>query len=176
LGLSSTLYRQNLEQMVLPRRYGFILIPGGSFGHLHVKSMAAEALRRIHEHLLPGGWLVVDVRPPSTLDEFAKPGQVDHDLYERPGDGATVFNTAVWQVEEERIIRCWNRMELWVGDKLAGTEIFDYRERLYERSEMDTVLRAAGFDEIHVTKWWEHDAEPGPRDGMVFSCRKTAER
>jgi hypothetical protein len=116
---------------------------------------------------------VLGVRPPAVLNTFGKPGQVDHNLYERPDDGATVFTTAVWQVEEERIIRCWNRMELWVDDRPAGAEAFDYRERLYERDEMEADLRAAGFEEIHVTKWWEHDADPGPRDGMIFSCRKT---
>ena len=63
-GLDCTLYEQFLEQVALPRRYGFIFIPDRSFGHIHDKTQAAECLRRMYDHLVPGGWLVLDVRPP----------------------------------------------------------------------------------------------------------------
>ena len=53
---------------------------------------------------------------------------------------------------------------------------FRYRERLYERDELEQELRAAGFDEIRVTRAWVHDTEPGPKDGVVFSCRKSSGR
>ena len=46
-GLDSTLYEQFLEQMDLPRKYGFIFIPGGSYGHIYDKTIAAECLRRL---------------------------------------------------------------------------------------------------------------------------------
>ena len=74
-GLDCTLYEQFVEQMALPRCYGFIFIPDRSFGHIHDKALAAECLRRIHDHLVPGGWLVLDVRPPASIDGFGRPGQ-----------------------------------------------------------------------------------------------------
>jgi SAM-dependent methyltransferase len=43
-GLNCTLYEQSLEQMALPRRYGFIFIPARSFGHTHDKTLAAACL------------------------------------------------------------------------------------------------------------------------------------
>lgn len=170
--LSCTLYEQFMEQMELPRRYGFIFIPGGSYGHLYDKTVAAAALRRLHDHLLPGGWLVVDVRPPAYMDQFGKPGQVDHDLDEYD-DGATVFTTGYWDhLDDGRVIRKWNKMERFVNDLLVETEVFDYRERLYDLEEMEAALQAAGFAEIRVTQAYEHDTPPAARDGMVFLARR----
>jgi hypothetical protein len=172
-GLHCMLYEQFLEQMDLPRCYGLIFIPGGSYGHLYDKKVAAESLRRMHYHLLPGGWLALDVRPPASIDQFGKPGQVDYDLDEYD-DGATVFTTGYWDhLDEGRVIRKWNKMERFVDDVLVETEVFDYRERLYDLEEMQSALRAAGFAEIRVTQAYEHDTPPSAaQDGMVFLARR----
>jgi len=170
-GLTSHLYQQNLEIMELPQRYGFILIPGGSFGHIYDKAVASQCLKRMREHLLPGGWLVFDVRPPTFLSIFGQDGLVDHDLVEYP-DGSTVFTTGYWQhLEEGRVVRKWNKLERFVGNHLIEAETFDYHERLYDRSEMEAELVAAGYDEILVTKAFEQNSIPVDKDGMVFCCR-----
>ena len=83
-GLQGNLYEQFLEKMELPRKYGFIFIPGGSYGHIHDKAVAAECLRRMYDHLLPGGWLVIDVRTPPYMKNFGKDGAVEHELGEHP--------------------------------------------------------------------------------------------
>lgn len=171
-GLNCTLYEQFLEQMALPRLYRFIFIPDRSFGHIYDKTLAAECLRRMHAHLLPGGWLVLDVRPPASIDEFGKPGQVDYGLDEYD-DGVTIFTTGYWDhLEEGRVIRKWNKMERFVNDVLIETEIFDYRERLYELNELKQALEQASFDEIHTTKAYEHEGTPAERDGIVFLGRR----
>jgi hypothetical protein len=171
LGLTCHLYQQHLEAMEIPPRYGFIFIPGGSFGHIYDKASAAECLKRIRAHLLPDGWLVFDVRPPMYLSEFGHDGSVDYDLTEYP-DGSTVFTTGFWQhLDEGRVIRKWNKLEHFVDDQLIETEIFDYHERLYELEEMESMLAAAGFDEIHGTKAFEQNRPPVEKDGMVFICR-----
>ena len=73
-----------------------------------------------------------------------------------------------------RVIRKWNKMERYVNDVLIETEVFDYRERLYDEDELRGMLEGAGFKEIGVTKAYEHDVVPeGSDDDIVFSCRKT---
>jgi hypothetical protein len=154
--------------MALPRTYGYIFIPGGSYGHIYDRTMAAECLRRMYAHLVPGGWLVLDARPPTSIDEYGQPGQVDHDLDEYD-DGATVFTTGYWDhLEGGRVIRKWNKMERFVNDVLTETEIFDYRERLYELEELCVALQQAGFDRIQITKAWEYNVAPADRDGFVL--------
>lgn len=172
LGMKSNLYEQFIEQMNLPRQYGFICIPGGSYGHVYDKTVAAEALRRMYAHLLPGGWLVLDVRTPAYMTQFGKSGEVDFELEERP-DGATVFVTGVWQhLAEGRIIRKWNKYERFVDDILVDTEVFDYRERMYELRELEDEMKAAGFDEIRITRAWQHDVDPTEHYELTFMCRK----
>jgi ubiquinone/menaquinone biosynthesis C-methylase UbiE len=172
-GLNCMLYEQFLEQMALPRRYRFIFIPDRSYGHIYDRTLAAECLRRMHAQLLPGGWLVLDVRPPASIDGFGKSGQVDYALDEYD-DGATIFTTGYWDhLEEGRVIRMWNKMERFVNDVLMETEIFDYRERLYELNEMKQAFEQAGFDEIHITKAYEHEGTLAERDGMVFLGRRS---
>lgn len=98
-------------------------------------------------------------------------GLVDYDLVERP-DGSTEFTTGYWQhLDHGRVIRKWNKIERFVDNQLVETEIFDYYERLYDVSEMKTLLTDAGFNEIHVSKAYEHDSQPVYQDGIVFFCK-----
>lgn len=171
-GFQSRLYEQSLEHLSLHQHYGFMFIPGGSFGHLYDNAIATASLKRMYEHLKIGGWLVIDVRQPSYMGNFGKDGEVDYDLddYE---DGATVFTTGYWQhLENGRVIRKWNKLERYVNNVLAGTEVFDYRERMYDEAELRGLLEQAGFDEIRVTKSYEHDVVPDSKDGLVFSCQR----
>jgi SAM-dependent methyltransferase len=171
-GLRCNLYEQYIEQMELPRHYGFIFIPGGTYGHIHDKVVAAECLKRVYDHLLPGGWLGLDVRTPAYMVNFPKSGEADFGLGERP-DGATIFTTGIWQhLDKGKVIRNWAKFERFVDDILVETEVFDYRERLYDLHEMVAELRATGFDEIHMYKGWTHDIEPGDHYEISFFCRK----
>ena len=63
-------------------------------------------------------------------------------------------------------------MERFVDDQLMETEVFDYRERLYDGGELKGMLALAGFDEIHVTKAYQANTQPIDRDGIVFSCQR----
>lgn len=170
----SRLYEQNLEDLTLDRPYGFMFIPGGSFGHVYDNAVATACLKRMYDHLKIGGWLVVDARQPSFMSHFPKDGVVDHDLGELE-DGSTIFTTGIWlHIENGRVIRKWNKMERYVNDVLTDTEVFDYHERLYDEVELRGMLEVAGFKEIRVTKSYEHDVVPASEDeGLVFSCQKT---
>lgn len=171
-GYRNQLYEQLLEEMALPHQYGFMFIPGGSYGHIYDKQIAAECLRRIYASLLPGGWFVFDVRPLAYMDNFGKPGEVDYNLDEYD-DRSTIFTTGFWNhLENGRVIQKWNKMERFVDDILTDTEVFDYRERLYDLDELQMELQQAGFDEIFITKAYEQNVEPNKQDGMVFSCHK----
>lgn len=170
-GLDADLYEQPLETMALPGQYNFIFISDGSFGHITNKTSAQASLRRIWEHLFPGGWFIVDVKQRSQLSLFGQPGQADFEVEDHP-DGATIFTTSVWgDIVDGCVIRNWNKYERYVEGKLTDIEIFDYRERLYERSEFEEMLTTAGFAGIIATKTYEN-VEPVENKGMVFICQR----
>ena len=53
--------------MELPRQYGYVFLPDGSFSHVYEKERALEALKRLNAHMLPGGKLVLQHH--ATMDE-----------------------------------------------------------------------------------------------------------
>jgi hypothetical protein len=171
-GLAPGIFEQYMEEMKLPRRYGFIMIPGGSFGHIYDNELAVRCLKRISDHLLEDGWFVVDVRPPSHLNNFGKPGESSHEVTDHP-DGSVVFETSVWgDIQDGRIGRNWIKYEKYMDGQLIETEIFDYRERMYTRDEFESLLRRADFRTIHVTTAYEDSNDVKEDDGMVFICQK----
>ena len=62
-GLSPNLYAQAMHELDLPRRYRTIYVCGG-FGLGSTREQDVEALRRLHDHLEPGGLLVLDNEVP----------------------------------------------------------------------------------------------------------------
>jgi cyclopropane fatty-acyl-phospholipid synthase-like methyltransferase len=59
LGLAPKITLQRMEQLDLARRYRTILVPSSSFQLLIEPEAARQALRRFHDHLEPGGTLVM---------------------------------------------------------------------------------------------------------------------
>ncbi len=61
MGLTPRLYEQYLETLALPRQYRTILIPSSSIQLITEPAQAVAALRRLREHLLPGGVVAASV-------------------------------------------------------------------------------------------------------------------
>jgi len=171
LGLSADLYEQPLETMSIAGQYNFIFISDGSFGHIHDQARAQASLRHIWEQLFPGGWFIFDVKQRSQLSLFGQSGQAEFKVEDHP-DGSTIFTTSVWgDIADGCVIRNWNKYERYVDGKLTDIEIFDYRERLYERGELEQMLSTAGFTNVIATKAYE-SVEPVEKTGIVFLCQK----
>jgi SAM-dependent methyltransferase len=60
LGLSPRLYRADMSEFQLPRRYEAVMIPFNAFTHNLTQESQVRCLRCCREHLLPGGMLVFD--------------------------------------------------------------------------------------------------------------------
>lgn len=70
-GLSPTLRVQAMHELDMPRRYRTVFVCGG-FGLGASLGECEEALRRMYDHLEPGGTLVLDKEPP-WHDDWAWP-------------------------------------------------------------------------------------------------------
>lgn len=170
-GLHVDLYDQPLEAMALPRHYGFMLIPGASFGHIYDKTVAPRCLRKLWEHLQPEGTLILDLRPPTTRSKFPASGTAEFDVQDQ-ADGSTIFSTNVWSDKEEgRIIRNWCKYERYVNGQLRDTEIFDYHEQFYDRDEFESMLQNAGFIKAELLNGWEDD-QTRAHEWFVYSVQR----
>jgi SAM-dependent methyltransferase len=101
LGLTPELYEQSLETLSLPHKYRFVIIAVGSLqlitDHVHV----LQALKKLHDHMLPGGHLFIDIFvPDATLDELS---------------------VSIARLDEHRIIRLTKRHVFNVEKKLASS-------------------------------------------------------
>ena len=168
--LNPALYTQIIQQLDLPRKYGYVLIPDRSFALLNDIETAREGLQRLLDHLLPGGKLVLDVKSPPFEREETGVWKVSR--YERPDGSVIVWNRLLQSYEQGgRVWRWASRYELVVDGKLQETELGEYVERFYEEGEFVELLERVGFEQISVTKAYS-DAQPLAGDDLVFMCRK----
>ena len=92
LGLQPTLYEQHLECIDLPRRYRTILIPTSTLQYVTHAVQALHTLRRIRDHLLPGGVIAAEFqtlwmpgRPFDMEWEHAGAREDDGETFQRAG-------------------------------------------------------------------------------------------
>jgi len=65
-GLAPVLHEGTLETLDLPHDYEAIIIPAGSFALIEERSASISTLRRLYDHLEPGGRLILDLSLPGT--------------------------------------------------------------------------------------------------------------
>ena len=62
-GFTPDLSRQRFEDFAYERRFAAILIPGGSFTLIDPVRRRDRGVARFHDHLQPGGIVVLDIQP-----------------------------------------------------------------------------------------------------------------
>ena len=168
-GFSPALYQQRLEDMELPRQYGYIFLPEGSFSHLYEKEAAAQGLQRLYRHLLPGGKLVVCHHPP--MDERWETKKWEGGWHECD-DGSVILHQVISRYEDDdQVFKCVSRYELFREGALLDTQMSMYAVRFYHNDEFEQMLAAAGFVDIEAVK-----LEEGAKAdyGATFACRRPA--
>lgn len=168
-GLPVQLYQQLIQEVDLERRYGYIFLPDRAISLLYDKSVALQCLRRLYNHLLPGGKLALDVQTPDSLAFVTEEWQSDSTILP---DGSTIVNHVLFQWEEGRsILRAISKHELFVNDERQETELNTYIERFYTPSEFAHLLATVGFVDIVATQAFT-DQVPGERGNIAFVCRR----
>ncbi len=162
-GLEPTLYAQALHELELPRRYRTIVCCG-TFGLGSTREQDAQALVRFHDHLEPGGLLVLDVEATgSVLEVEPQPARQDPPAERlRGSDGAEYsLRGRIVEVDREarrvtRAIQAWQ----WRDGELVAEEEHFLTESSYEPEELVALLEQAGFAEVETRSGaseWEND-------------------
>lgn len=152
-GLKPTLHQQSMERMELPRRYRTIFIPCGSLQLVMSREECFEALRRLREHLAPGGTLVLTIYNRWRDIGREKVGEwiLDMDVV-RPSDGATLrmwyLGEPADEVEQVRVER--RRYEVVRDGAVVQQEHYTTGERWFFRHELELMLERAGFRDLRI--------------------------
>lgn len=183
-GLSPNLYVQALHELDLPRTYRTIFICG-AFGLGSTRAQDLEALRRLYDHLEPGGTLVVDNEVP-----YAKAGQWSYWPKEkrrelpRPWPAEGTRRTGADGSEYELVSRLVEldplrqfftlelRARMWKDGTLVAEEEHRLGANFYFANELQLMLERAGFSDVRIRG---NHAEEDPRpdhDFLAFIARK----
>lgn len=179
---SPNLYAQAMDELDLPRRYRTIVVCGalGLGG-----SDLPVALRRLYDHLEPGGLLVVDnevpyaqpylwkLFPKEERGELPRPWR---DKGERrtlsDGDELELISRVVDVDPLEQRATMEIRARLWHGEEVVAEEQYALATMLRSTREIVLELEAAGFVDVKVCAGYEDRPLTVDDDFAVFIARK----
>ena len=184
-GFSPTLYAQAMHELDLPRRYRAIVVCGG-FGLGGSREQGVEALRRLHDHLEPGGLLLLDNEVPYASPRWwaAWPAEGRAELprpwppfrgREPTADGAelALVTRLVALDPLEQHVTSEIKAAEWRDGELVAEEVHELRIALYFTQELLLLLDQAGFQDVTMRAGYE-DREPTAEDDfVVFLARKS---
>ncbi|HEX5028147.1 MAG TPA: class I SAM-dependent methyltransferase [Gaiellaceae bacterium] len=177
-GYAPSLSVQPMHELELPRRYRCIYVCG-AFGLGSSRDQDVEALRRFHDHLVPGGTLLLDAEVPYAdawlwkywlkTERASLPGPMPEAKERRPAsDGAEYALTSrvldVDPLAQRSSLEM--RAELWRDGRLEAEETRRIDLHHYFVDELRMMVEAAGFAEVVVHG--DHvEAPPTPDDDFV---------
>jgi hypothetical protein len=151
-----------MHAIELPRRYRTIFVCG-AFGLGSTRAQDVEALRRFHEHLEPGGTLLLDAEVPyadsmhwkywlreertSLPEPEARPRQ-----RKLAADGAEYgLRSRLLDVDPlDQSISLEMVAELWRDGALDVEEVYRLDSRYYFVNELRMLVERAGFQQVEV--------------------------
>lgn len=158
-------FLQDLNQV---EKYGLVFIPSGSFSLITNQSQIELSLKKIHSSLLPGGLFVFEIE--TALTSF---GQTNtwRGLVETRNDGKFIVASFLDLPSRNNIASSICKYELVDGHTLLKTEIESMQLRLYEKEEILSLLKIAGFSEVNIINNFGH-SNVKDNEVMVFECKK----
>ena len=178
VGASPRLTCQAMHELDLPRRYATVVVCGG-LGLGSTREQDQEALRRLYEHLVPGGRLVLDNEVPYSdtkhwglwpagaragLPEPSRPPGIrqvgpdgdEYALESRLLELDPLRQQEAWEIDAYR----------WHDGTLIAQERHQLTVNLYFCAELGMMLERAGFTRIDVLGEY-NDRPPTPEDTFL---------
>lgn len=167
--LPASLSRQTFEAFSYDERFEAILVPLGSIQLVTDYEAALGVLKRFHDHLAPGGRLILDL---DAIDGFldaphsVRTWKAGDDLLTLTAD--RIDTDYVGQTTTTSL-----RYEHWRAGKLVDSEIDLFGLRWWGVAEFELALRAAGFVEVTACGDYQHGRRPHKGAGIItFEARR----
>lgn len=156
---------QQMEELSLPRKYRTILVPSSSFQLLLDPAQPPLAMQRFHDHLQPGGTLVM---PFMTLWKTGDPLESQWTKEAVREDGALVRRNSWSRYDPARELEETRETYEVIRDGAviaSETHVQSPATRSYTQEQAVMLYQVAGFEEIRVLH--EFTFEPvGPEDTL----------
>jgi SAM-dependent methyltransferase len=186
-GLSPALYAQAKHELDLPRRYRTIFMCG-ALGVGSTRAEDGEALRRVYEHLEPGGVFVFDNEVPYAPGNGWEYWQAEARAQlprppRPPGARRTGSDGAEYELRSrlvdvdplEQRVTMEMQAFMWRDGELVAEDELELTLTLYFRDEILLMLERAGFVDVTVAAALT-DAEPtGADEFLVYTARRPPE-
>ncbi|MFF2484580.1 class I SAM-dependent methyltransferase [Paenibacillus sp. NPDC058071] len=157
--LKTNLYESNLQELSLPDKYEAIIIPGGSFLLIEKREESLHALKRLYDHLQPGGRLLLDLFLPDNNFECGQFGGTS--TFTLPdGDIITMEGKLVEADLYNQYKVSLLKYEKWRNGSLIQTELQRFALRWYGVEEFKLVLESIGFSDVVVSADFEYGKVP----------------
>jgi SAM-dependent methyltransferase len=183
-GLSPNLHLGAMHHLDMPRKYRTIYVCG-SFGLGGNREHDAEALRRIYEHLEPGGMLVVDNEVPyvdgwgwehwTKARRLELPESWPESGQRRTGSDGAEYELRARIVEVDPLSQRMTmemRGFMWRDGRLVEQDEHALRMSLYFMNELQLMLDRAGFTDIEVRGDYGDEEPTADTEVVVFTARK----
>ena len=178
-GISIDVYEQAMEDLDLPREFGTIIVASSAFQLIVDRRAAAEAMRRFHEHLRPGGALAM---PFMTLWQGNDPPTQMPDSWTASievvrSDGAVIRRSTKSAFDiAEKLEHTEDLYEVMINGTVVDSEHHQRSPatRGYSQAEAVALYKEAGFTDNEVLRAWAFEPA-GPDDGtfVVLGDRRS---
>ncbi len=162
------LYQQTMQALSLPKQYGCLYSPLGTFQQLADREDAYQALHRFHEHLLPNGKLIIYLYLAWHNAPLFGQWHAHEPVTLKDGNILRVHEKGIHDPISQQLFMSY-RYELWDKDKLVHEELKELTTRWYSRYEFELMLERVGFKDVIVSAGYNDE---GPFDTMLFVAKK----
>lgn len=166
-GLAPKLYEQYVETLELPKKYRTILVPSSTLQLIVEPSEADKALKRLIDHLLPGGVIVASIM---TLWKEGEPHVSEMERASASDQDGVKFRrvSKSFYIPESECEDTEDLYQMLVGDKVVLEETHRRfpATRSYTQSQAKALFDRAGFKNIKLFS--EFTFDPVKPDDMLF--------
>lgn len=166
----ASLSNQTFGTFHYERRFAAAIIPAGSFQLITDTNDALAFLRRLHDHLLPGGRLIMDVGGIGGLFGSATPAR---SWKTAEGDLLTLLDHQAEPDYVSQTTSSYLRYERWSGGKLVESELDLFTLRWWGMQELTLALEATGFSNVIVSSDYVFGKVPRKdTETLTFEARR----
>ena len=148
MGLEADVYRMDVCELDLPKKFAMVIIPFHSFAHITSVDDQRKALARIHQHLLPGGTFICTLGNPNVRQK-AVDGQLR--LFRKYPLPETQGTLLLWIVEnynadDNQVVEALQFYEEYdAKGVLKSKRLLELHFRLSRKDEFEALAKTAGF-------------------------------